>query len=71
MQPVAREAAHRLYGYRAALWEMRNLARDQFVTWPPKHVLISSAGIDHPRLSRLAFLARYDQRPPRHHAETT
>ena len=60
LQPVAREAAHRLYGYRAALWQMRDLARDRLVTWPPKHVLISSAGIDHPRLSRLAFLARYE-----------
>ena len=60
LQPVVREAAHRLRGYRAALWQMRNLARDQLVTWPPKHVLISSAGIDHPRLSRLAFLARYE-----------
>ncbi len=60
LQPVVREAAHRLYGYRAALWQMRDLARDRLVSWPPKHVLISSAGIDHPRLSRLAFLARYE-----------
>ena len=60
LQPVVREAAQRLYGYRAALWQMRDLARDRLVTWPPKHVLISSAGIDHPRLSRLAFLARYE-----------
>ena len=60
LQPVTREAARRLYGYRAALWQMRDLARDRLVTWPPKHVLISSAGIDHPRLSRLAFLARYE-----------
>ena len=60
LQPVAREAAHRMYGYRAALWQMRDLARDQLVAWPPKHGLLSSAGIDHPRLSRLAFLARYE-----------
>ena len=43
-----------------ALPEMRDLARDQLVAWPPKHGLLSSAGIDHPRLSRLAFLARYE-----------
>ncbi|MDE2906933.1 MAG: AAA domain-containing protein [Acidobacteriota bacterium] len=60
LQPVLREAAHRLYGYRAALWQIRDLASARLVTWPPKHVLISSAGIDHPRLSRLAFLARYE-----------
>ena len=60
LQPVVREAAHRLYGYRATLWQMRDIARDRLVTWPPKHGLISSAGIDHPRLSRLAFLARYE-----------
>ena len=60
LQPVAREAAHRMYGYRAALKQMRSLARDQLVAWPPKHHLLFSAGIDHPRLSRLAFLARYE-----------
>ena len=60
LQPVTREAAHRLYGYRAALWQLRDLARGQLVAWPPKHRLLSSAGIHHPRLSRLAFLARYE-----------
>ena len=29
LQGVVREAAHRLYGYRAALWQMRDLARDR------------------------------------------
>ena len=60
LQPVTREAAYRLYGYRAALWQLRALARNQLVAWPPKHRLLSSAGIHHPRLSRLAFLARYE-----------
>ena len=60
LQPVTREAAHRLYGYRAVLWQLRDLARGQLVAWPPKHRLLSSAGIHHPRLSRLAFLARYE-----------
>ena len=60
LQPVVRECAHRLYGYRAALWQVRDIARDQLVAWPPKHRLLSSAGIDHPRLSRLAFLTRYE-----------
>ena len=57
---VVREGAMRLYGYRAALGQARRLAGGHLVAWPPKHRLQPSAGIAHPRLSRLAFLARYE-----------
>jgi DNA replication ATP-dependent helicase Dna2 len=57
---VLRDAGSRLYAYRAALWALRKVAGDQLVAWPPKHALLGSAGIDHPGLSRLHFLARYE-----------
>ncbi len=60
LRQVLREGAARLYAYRAVLRGIRSAAGDQFVVWPPKHQLITSAGLQHPRLSRLAFLARYE-----------
>lgn len=60
LQRTLREAAARLFAYRAVLRSLRQQAGDGLVDWPPKHRLLSSAGIQHPRLSRLAFLARYE-----------
>ena len=54
------EAAHRLFAYRAVLRDLRRHAKEQLFAWPPKHKLADSANIAHPRLSRLAFLARYE-----------
>lgn len=60
LQAVVREAARRLYAYRQVLSRLRTLFGGQLVAWPPKHRLLPSAGITSPRLSRLAFLARYE-----------
>jgi hypothetical protein len=60
LQRVIQEAAWRLYAYRALLKALRDRAGEQLMAWPPKHELAASAGIRHPRLSRLAFLARYE-----------
>lgn len=60
LQRVLREGAMRLYAYRAVLQALRDRAGEQLVTWPPGHKLMASAGIRHPRLSRLVFLARYE-----------
>lgn len=60
LDKLRREAANRLYAYRAFLRAVRELAGDLLVTWPPKHRLAAATGISHPQLSRLAFLARYE-----------
>lgn len=53
-------AAFRLWAYSAILSKIRELAKPFLFAYPPKMQLLASAGIKHPELSRLAFLAQFE-----------
>lgn len=60
LSALKREAAARLYAYRALLWTLRERAGSQLSAWPPRHQMHTSQGVRDPLLSRLVFLTRYE-----------